>query len=440
MYGLDMKFRNLADPIKEIESETEVTLKGWVVSRRNHGKIRFIDIEDRSGTIQVVAKEDNLSSEAWEAIVDVSEEACVEVAGDYDPEQTEVVASDFTVLSDAPEPITPKPRGNKDLNSEEHHDQILSNSHLYVRSDWKRDVLGLRDVFVEELQSFLRERELVDYTAPILTPLTLYDPETAFSTDFYGDDIYLTQCTAFYLEAAVPAFERVFYLSPTFRAEKSRSKRHLSEYWHIKGEIAFCDLPEMMTFVEELVVSCAHAIYDDPRAENFDIERDASWFEGPFEELTYTEAVDLLHEHDMSFEWGNNLGNDEEALLGEIIGEPFWVSHLPRKAEPFPYRVNPDDDSTTLTADLLVPGYGEVLGTAEKIYETEELYTRMDEEHSLPLTEEKYDWFVELREQGLPPHSGFGMGVERMLRAFLGLDHVRDAIPHPRLYPRVPRV
>lgn len=435
-----MPSRQLISSITSLQTENEVTIKGWVVGRRDHGRIRFFDIEDRSGVIQLTIKQDELSTETWETVSGVSEEACVEVTGVFDPEQTEIVVSEFTVLSDAPEPLTPKPRGNEDIGSEKHQDQVLSNSHLYVRSDWKRDVLAVRDRFAEELQSFLRAHDFVDYPAPILTPLTLYEPDTAFDVDFYGTDVYLTQCTAFYLEAAVPAFERVFYLSPTFRAEKSRSKRHLSEYWHIKGEMAFCELSEMMAFVEDLVGSCAHSIYDHPKIEQFDPERSAQWFDGPFEEITYTEAVELLHEHGMSFEWGGNLGSDEEALLGEIVGEPFWLSYLPRKAEPFPYRVNPDDDSTTLTADLLIPGYGEVLGTAEKIHDVDEMHARMDEEHSLPLSEEKYDWFVELRRQGLPPHSGFGMGVERMIRAFLGLDHVRDAIPHPRLYPRVPRV
>lgn len=359
--------------------------------------------------------------------------------GTFKPASREINIKDFEVISEAKEKISPSPRHPFNVLDKKWVNLRLRKIHLYLRNEKIAALFRLRNHLLQNLHTFFQTRGFTEFTAPILTPITLYGKDTAFSINFYGKTLYLTQCTAFYLEAALHVFKKVYFISPSFRAEKSKSKRHLSEYWHLKAEIAFFDLNNIINFVEEMIqVSYKDLIRrGEKELGKLGVEKRYKFFKPPYKRITYEEALQILKEGGLQIDWGKSLGHDEEVFLGKIFQRPFWITYLPRSIEPFPYRINPSDERTTLTADLIIPPYGEVLGVAEKIYEEEELEKRMREDF-VPHSLDTYKWYMELRKFGMPPHSGFGVGIERILRSYLNLDHVRDCIPFPRMYRRSP--
>jgi len=277
----------------------------------------------------------------------------------------------------------------------------------------------------------------VEITAPVLTPIPLYDDKSALSLDVHDERVYLTQCVGFYLESAVHAFERVYNIGPSFRGEESRSKRHLMEYWHIKAELAWVNREDLICIVEDLISYTVSVVerQSDVIMDTLGTQLCLHGLDTPYPRISYAEAVQRLHHLGMKFEFGQSMGSKEEEALSKQFTSPFWIVGLPCSVEPFPYVIDPDDPRVTMTADLIATcGYGELLGIAEKIHCLPELDKRMQEKGKKG--DVRYEWLRDLRKNGCVPHGGFGMGLERFIRWLLDIPHVRDTIPFPRTFRR----
>jgi len=428
-----MTERELIKDIKKEKRQKTIDVIGWVENKRDLGKLIILTLRDCSDKIIAIAKINVMRKETFLKLKKIKEESCIRINGVYNPHKKEIDIRDISCISLAEKVLSPKIGYSFKVFEEKYINNILKNRHVYIRNEKIASVLKLRSYFIQILHDFFHNNNFIEFTAPILTPITLYGEQSAFSVDFYGKKLYLTQCTAFYLETALPVFEKVYLISPSFRREKSRSRRHLSEFWHLKAEISFCNLNDIIKFVEEMLYFASKKLLGvgKKEIENLGCKIKISEFKPPYKKITYDKALSILNKKGFDLNWGKSLGSDEERFLGNIFKKPFWIKFLPRNIEPFPYKINPSDERTTLTADLIVPYAGEILGVAEKIYTKEELERRIKED-SVPHPLEVYDWYLELRELGMPPHSGFGMGIERTLRGLLKLKHVRDAIPYPR--------
>ncbi|MFI0607569.1 MAG: amino acid--tRNA ligase-related protein [Anaerolineae bacterium] len=414
---------------------------GWVQRRHHNGGVVFFDLRDHSGIVQVVVSEQDVGTEHFAAVRRLLPESSVEVSGvlaDGTRGFREVRASRVDIISVATHSMSPALRDEAvDIFDPALADHLLSHRHLYIRHPKIMAILRFRASLMQAARAWFHEHGYLEITAPILTPLPLYDDGTAMSLEVHGERVFLTQCVGFYLEAAVHAFDRVYNIGPSFRGEESRSKRHLMEYWHIKAEAAHLGLPQIISMVESLLVSISRTALDEfpdmesvlGRAPCLDV------LQVPFPSITYRESLARLADRGHQHPFGMSLGSEEEALLSQDFSTPFWVSGIPRSIEPFPYVVDSDDPEVTRTADLIATnGYGELLGTAEKIVDLAMLDERLAEKGKLGRPE--YGWVREVHQMGPVPHAAFGMGVERMIRWLLQIPHVRDAIPFPRTFRR----
>lgn len=420
---------------------SSVTVAGWLQRRHPAGGVLFLDVRDHTGVVQVVVSRSDFGAEAFDALRRLSPESSLEIVGTVVEGRggaREIRAETVRVLGAATKTMSPALRDEAvDIFDPALADHLLSNRHLYIRNPKVMAILRFRAAMMHAARTWFRDNAFLEITAPILTPLPLYDDGSAMSLDVHGEKVYLTQCVGFYLEAAVHAFDRVYNIGPSFRGEESRSKRHLMEYWHIKAEAAFLDLDGVIGSVESLLAFIARTALDEcpdtesvlGRAPCLDV------FKGPFPRITYREAIARLSERGLDHPFGKSLGSEEEALLSEDFSTPFWISGIPRSIEPFPYVIDADDPLVTRTADLIATnGYGELLGTAEKIVDPAMLDERMAEKGKLDRPE--YGWVREVHQMGPVPHAAFGMGVERMIRWLLDIPHVRDTIPFPRTFRR----
>ncbi len=299
-------------------------------------------------------------------------------------------------------------------------------------------ILQFRSIVMSEVRKWFERHGFMEFDAPILTPVPLYDDRSAVGVQVDGENIYMTQCVGYYLEAAVHAFERVYNMGPSFRGEESRSPRHLMEYHHIKAEIAFADLEDIIRIVEDLVSHVVKACWEKGSGATH-ILGTTMCLDGtrtPFPRIPYEAAVEYLKKNGSDIEFGKGLGGEEERTLsGMFNNTPFWVTGIPRVAEPFPYCIDPGDTRITRVADLIASnGMGELLGVAEKISDLTMLDERLAEKKKL--NDPRYEWIREVHQLGCVPHAAFGMGVERMIRWLLNIPHVRDAIPFPRIFRR----
>lgn len=299
-------------------------------------------------------------------------------------------------------------------------------------------ILKFRHILTRIVHQWFHENGFIEIHAPVLTPTRLYDDRTAMAIEVHGQDVYLTQCVGFYLEQAVHAFEKIYNIGPSFRAEESRSKRHLMEYWHIKTELAFMDFEDMASVVERFIRDVSEQCIREGRelANIIGTEMCGDGLKTPFPRIDYAEAVKWLKTQGSDIEFGKSLGSDEETLLSQRFGEtPFWVVGIPRSIEPFPYVIDATDTRRTKTADLIASrGFGELLGIAEKIHSLTMLDERLAEKGKAG--DARYEWLRELRQYGCVPHGGFGMGLERFIRWLLQIPHVRDTIPFHRAFGR----
>jgi asparaginyl-tRNA synthetase len=413
-----------------------VTLAGWVETIRIHGKVAFAVIRDGTGILQCVLVRSELEDAIWElGTTGLPQESTVEVTGTVKadpraPGGVELKVDGLTLLHVAETyPIQPKEHGVEFL---------MDHRHLWLRSSLQRAGLRVRAEVMQAIHDFFYERGFTRIDTPILTGSIGESAGTLFSTEYFGETAYLAQTGQLYVEAACPAFRKVYCFGPTFRAEKSKTRRHLTEFWMVEPEVAFADSEANMRLQEEFVSYLVERALERCSEELEVLERDTSKLEGvrpPFPRVSYSEAVERLQGKGSEIEWGRDLGGADETLLAEESDVPTFVYNYPKEAKAFYMKENPQDPRTVLCNDLLAPeGYGEIIGGSQREDDLDRLLARIREEG---LPEEAYEWYLDLRRYGSFVHSGFGLGVERTVAWITGRPHVRELIPFPRLMNRL---
>ncbi|MHB1416055.1 MAG: asparagine--tRNA ligase [Chloroflexota bacterium] len=413
----------------------EVTLRGWVYNRRSSGKIQFLLVRDGTGLIQVVMSRADISPEAWEAAEGLTQESSLYVSGmvradKRAPGGYELTGTGLQVVQVAEEyPITPKEHGV---------DFLMSHRHLWLRSRRQHAALRVRAAIISALREFYDSNGFLEVDTPILTPAACEGTTTLFETDYFGEPAYLSQSGQLYNEATATAFGKVYSFGPTFRAEKSKTRRHLMEFWMIEPEIAFADLDECMRWEEESVAYVMQKVLAERKTELEVLERDTSRLEKvqtPFPRISYDEALQIVREGGEDLPWGEDFGGGHETIISERFEKPVFIHHYPTQCKAFYMQPDPDRPEVTLSVDLIAPeGYGEIIGGGQRIHDLALLEQRLHE-HNLP--REAYEWYLDLRRYGSVPHSGYGMGIERTVAWICGLEHVRETIPFPRLLYRM---
>jgi len=413
----------------------EVTVRGWVEASRGHGKVAFTVIRDGTGVLQGVLVKSLVDDATWDLQQSLTQESVVVLTGEVKedaraPGGYELGVTALERLSEAEEyPIQPKEHGV---------DFLLDHRHLWLRSSLQRASLRVRAEVEQAIHDFLYKGDFVRVDAPILTGAIGEHAGTLFETDYFGESAYLAQTGQLYAEAAAAAFGRVYCFGPTFRAEKSKTRRHLTEFWMVEPEVAFADSNDNMRLQEDFVAYIVERALENCQEELKVLERDTSKLElvkAPFPRLSYTDAIEQLQEGGADVQWGQDLGAADEAALMEGRDLPLFVHDYPKAVKAFYMKENPDDPRTVLCDDLLAPeGVGEIIGGSQREDDLERLQSRIREEK---LPEEAYAWYLDLRRYGTFTHSGFGLGVERTVGWITGRPHVREMIPFPRLMNRL---
>lgn len=415
-------------------SET-VELRGWLANRRSSGKIHFLQVRDGTGTVQCVVLKDRVPADVFDLSDKIPYESALIVRGEVrsDPRSPigfEIAVEDLQVVSEAKEyPITKKEHGVGFL---------MDHRHLWLRSSRQRALLRIRSVLTRSARTFFDERGFVSVEAPILTPTACEGTTTLFEVGYFDRSAYLTQSGQLYGEAAAMALGKIYVHGPTFRAEKSKTRRHLTEFWMIEPEMAFWEMPETIDLAEALVCRIVADVLNECRTELEALARDITPLERvipPFPRITYSESVEIIRSSGMEIDWGNDLGADEEAVLSQAFDRPFFVTHYPASIKAFYMKRDPSDPRLALALDLLAPeGYGEIIGGGQREDSLEALEQRIGE-HGLD--REHLEWYLDLRRYGSCPHAGFGLGIERTIAWIAGIHHVRETIAFPRLLDRI---
>jgi len=409
----------------------EVELSGWIDNKRSSGKIAFLQVRTAGGVVQAVAGRKDVPEETWADIERVTQESTVRVRGTVkedkrSPIGVEIQASGFEILSLTQDyPITPKEHGTAFL---------MEHRHLWLRSSRQRAALRVRSEVEQGIRDFFYERQFTLIDSPILTPAACEGTSNLFETDYFGDKAYLSQSGQLYLEPAAAALGKVYCFGPTFRAEKSKTRRHLMEFWMVEPEVAFLEFEGLCALTEEFVSYLAARILDRSREDLKVLERDTAKLEKvvpPFPRITYTEAVAILNREGNPIQWGDDFGGDEETILASQFDKPVMVTRFPASFKAFYMQPDPENPETVLGLDLLAPeGYGEIIGGSQRIHDHDLLLARI-QQHNLPV--EAFQWYLDVRKYGAFPHSGFGMGIERFVAWMTGLTHLRETIPYPRM-------
>ncbi len=412
-----------------------VTVSGWVETTRGHGRVAFLVVRDGTGVVQGVLVRKDVAEDTWERCATVTQESTVLVTGevradDRAPGGFELSVSELDILAVAEEyPIQPKEHGVEFL---------LDHRHLWLRSSQQRAGLRVRAEVEQAIHDFLYGRGFVHIDTPILTGAIGEHAGTLFETDYFGQRAFLAQTGQLYVEAACAAFRNVYCFGPTFRAEKSKTRRHLTEFWMVEPEMAFADSADNMRLQEDMVSYIVERALERCGEELEVLERDTSALEHvrpPFPRISYTEAIERLQAGGSEVTWGQDLGAPDEVAISQGYDLPLFVHDYPKEAKAFYMKENPEDPRTVLCDDLLAPeGYGEIIGGSQREDDLDRLRRRIREEK---LPEEAYDWYLDLRRYGSFPHSGFGLGVERTVAWITGRHHVREMIPFPRLMNRL---
>ncbi len=411
------------------------TVQGWLFNKRSSGKIQFLILRDGTGYLQAVVPKAEVAPQVWEAAEKATQESSLSVTGSVRedaraPGGFEMTASEVALLGPSPEyPITPKEHGV---------DFLMGLRHLWMRSAQQHAVLRVRSEIEQAIADFFYEREYVRIDSPILTGSSVEGTSTLFETDYFGDKAYLSQSGQLYLEPAAAAFGKVYCFGPTFRAEKSKTRRHLTEFWMVEPEVAFLDFEGLCRLAEDFVLALVGRALERCGEELKRLERDTKRLESvrlPFPRTTYREAVAALARKGFPVRFGDDLGADEETALAEGLDRPLIVSRFPAAIKSFYMQPDPEDPEVVLGLDMLAPeGYGEIIGGSQRIHDLALLERRLAE-HNLP--REAYEWYLDVRRYGTFPHGGFGMGLERVVAWICGIHHLREAIPYPRTLKRI---
>jgi len=413
----------------------EVTLKGWLYNKRSSGKLHFLQLRDGTGVIQSVVFKGEVSAEVFQLADHLPQESSLIVTGTVRADQRspggyELSVKDLQVVHMAQDyPLTPKEHGVAFL---------LDHRHLWLRSSRQHSILRVRSEVIKACRDYFDSRGFTLLDAPIFTPASCEGTTTLFAVDYFGDQAYLTQSGQLYMEAGAMAFGKVYCFGPTFRAEKSKTRRHLTEFWMVEPEVAYFDLNDDMDLAEDFVEYIVQRTLANRRRELEYLERDLAKLERvkkPFPRITYGEAIELLKRQGAQIEWGADFGGDEETLVSAGFDRPVMIHRYPAECKAFYMKTDPQDPRLALCVDVLAPeGVGEIIGGGQR----EDSLAALEEKiraHELP--GEAFSWYLDLRRYGSVPHAGFGMGIERMVGWLCGLHHVRETIPFPRMLERV---
>ena len=423
------------EDIGKHEGET-VTIRGWLHNRRSSGKIHFLTLRDGSGFIQAVMSKAAVGDDVFKAADHLSQETSLVVTGTARadkraPSGYEIDVATLEVLGASHDyPITPKEHGV---------DYLLDRRHLWIRSERQQAILRVRHEIINAVRDFFNGRGFILADTPIFTPAACEGTTTLFPAQYFDETTaYLTQSGQLYNEANAMALGRVYCFGPTFRAEKSKTRRHLTEFWMVEPEVAFADLNDVMNLAEDLIVSVVGRVLDKRRRELTVLERDVSKLESvqkPFPRISYDEAVATLQAGGLPITWGGDFGGPDETALSERFDRPVMVHRYPSAVKAFYMKPDPARPEVALGVDILAPeGYGEIVGGGERLADLDLLLQRI-REHDLP--QEAFEWYVDLRRYGTVPHGGFGMGIERVVAWICKLEHVRETIPYPRMLYRL---
>ncbi|MGH7557461.1 MAG: asparagine--tRNA ligase [Gemmatimonadota bacterium] len=426
-----VRIAELADHVGET-----VELRGWLYNKRSSGKISFLLVRDGTGVVQGVLVRADVDPETWAAYDSLTQESSLIATGTVREDARAPGGFELSLRTVEPVqiaseyPIGPKEHGSGFL---------LDNRHVWLRSSRPWHVLRVRDTVIRAIRVFLHERGFLLLDTPILTRAVGEEAGTLFETEYFDlGKASLAQTGQLYVEAGAMAFGRVYCFGPTFRAEKSKTRRHLTEFWMVEPEMAWFDWEDSMDLQEDLIVGVVERVLAERRADLEALERDVARLEAvkePFPRLSYDDAVEHLREKGSATEWGQDFGGEDQTLLTETSDRPVFVHSFPKKAKAFYMKEHPERSDVVLSNDLFAPeGYGEIIGGSQREDDHDRLLARIREED---LPEEAYAWYLDLRRYGSVPHSGFGLGVERTVAWICGLAHLREAIPFPRLINRL---
>jgi asparaginyl-tRNA synthetase len=413
-----------------------VTIRGWLVNRRSSGKIHFLQVRDGSGFLQAVVSKAAVGDEVFGRADHLSQESAIIVHGTVRadsraPGGYELDVSSLEIVSEAHDfPITPKEHGV---------DFLMDRRHLWIRAARQQAVLRIRHEVIDAVRHYFNSLGFVLADTPIFTPSACEGTTTLFPVQYFDDaTAYLTQSGQLYNEANAMALGRVYCFGPTFRAEKSKTRRHLTEFWMVEPEVAYATLEDIIALAEGLVTDVIARVLDTRRRELKTLERDTSRLEAiakPFARVTYDDAVRILTDKGLPFEWGGDFGSPDETALSERFAGPVCVTGYPTAIKAFYFKPQDGRPDVSLSVDVLAPeGYGEIIGGGQRIDDLDLLLKRLEEHH---LPKEAYEWYLDLRRFGSVPHAGFGMGIERVVSWICGLEHLREAIPYPRMMYRM---
>lgn len=413
----------------------EITLKGWLYNKRSSGKLHFLQLRDGSGIIQCVVFKGDVTPEVFELADKITQESSIEVTGTVredkrSPLGFELGVKDIKVLQMAKDyPISPKEHGTAFL---------MDNRHLWLRSSRQVAILKIRDEIIFSIREYFKNNGFVLVDSPILTPAACEGTSTLFETDYFGQKALLSQSGQLYGEASAMALGKIYCFGPTFRAEKSKTRRHLTEFWMVEPEVAFNDLDDNMDLAEDFICYIVEKVLKNCRAELEVLGRDISKLENikkPFPRISYTEAIEILNKNGNPTQWGGDIGGDEETIISKSFDRPVMIHRYPAAIKAFYMKRDPKDEKLALAVDVIGPeGYGEIIGGSQREEDYDVLVKRI---HEQGLDESAFDWYLDLRKYGSVPHSGFGMGIERAVAWICGLPHVRETIPFPRLMDRL---
>ena len=413
-----------------------VLVHGWLHNRRSSGKIHFLTVRDGSGFIQAVMSKSVVGDEAFERADHLGQESSIILKGSVRADQRapggyELDVSNLEVVGESHDyPITPKEHGV---------DYLLDRRHLWIRTQRQQATLRIRHTVVNAIRDFLNNLGFTLADTPIFTPAACEGTTTLFPVQYFEDTTaYLTQSGQLYNEANIMALGRVYCFGPTFRAEKSKTRRHLTEFWMVEPEMAFATLDDAMVLAEELVTSVVSRVLETRLQELTILERDTAALSKvslPFPRITYDEAIEILIEQGQATTWGDDFGGTDETILAKQFDRPVIIHRYPASVKAFYMKADPEQPKLSLSMDVLAPeGYGEIIGGGQRLDDYDELLSQLHK-HKLP--EEAFKWYLDLRRYGTVPHSGFGMGIERVVAWLCGLDHLREAIPYPRMLYRM---
>jgi len=413
----------------------DVIIKGWLFNKRSSGKIRFILVRDGTGIIQSVIAKGEVKDELFEIADKITQESSIILTGtvrkeDRAPGGYEIIAKDIKVIQMAEDyPITPK---------EHSIEFLLPVRHLWLLSKKQNAIMRIRHEIIKACRDFLDNQGFINADTPILTPAAVEGTTTLFQVDYYDQNAYLSQSGQLYNEATAAALGKVYCFGPTFRAEKSKTRRHLTEFWMLEPEVAYIELDGIMDLAEDMTVYFVERILEKRKKELKILERDISKLEKikkPFPRITYKQAVEIIRKKDKQLKYGDDFGAPHETILSESFDNPILVHHYPAGIKAFYMKRDPNDESLSLSVDMIGPeGSGELIGGGQREDDYKTLLKRL-KENNLP--EKSYEWYLDLRKFGTCPHGGFGLGLERTIGWICGVKHVRETIPFPRMLDRV---